>query len=178
MQQRAVQNKCHKGFRLAQALERCIMRRLQEGIRLFWIIKNQSSSALGRMIMDQQKSLSSLRLDSSYPRNTSCIFSSMSLHGNEKICSLSRKLFTLSREVEGLRWSNKLLEEQIQQNNRRQEIESKKKKESLEMLAEQMGQKNDMIAELQTALRFYESRQGRVGNNVLDEDGIALRLEI
>lgn len=35
-----------------------------------------------------------------------------------------------------------------------------------------------MIAELQTALRFYESRQGRLGNNVLDEDGIALRLEI
>jgi|JI9StandDraft_1071089.scaffolds.fasta_scaffold1244851_1 inosine-uridine nucleoside N-ribohydrolase len=66
----------------------------------------------------------------------------------------------------------------IKENSRRQEIESKKKKESLEMLAEEMGEKNELISELQTALRFYESRQGRNGNCVLDEDGVALRREL
>lgn len=38
-----------------------------------------------------------------------------------------------------------------------------------------MGEKNELITELQTALRFYESRQGRTVNCVLDEEGVALR---
>jgi len=31
---------------------------------------------------------------------------------------------------------------------------------------------------LQTALQFYESKQGRTSNNVLEEDGVALQKEI
>jgi hypothetical protein len=46
------------------------------------------------------------------------------------------------------------------------------------MLAEEMTEKNELITELQAALRFYESKQGRAGNNVLDEDGVALEREI
>ena len=41
-----------------------------------------------------------------------------------------------------------------------------------------MGEKNELIVELQAALRFYESKQGRPGTNVLDEDGVALQREI
>ena len=41
----------------------------------------------------------------------------------------------MTRELEGLRQVNKGLTVQIEENGRRQEIESKKKKESLEMLA-------------------------------------------
>lgn len=51
-------------------------------------------------------------------------------------------MFALHKENEGLKWSKKMLEEQIEENYRRQEIESKKKKESLEMLAEEMAEKN------------------------------------
>jgi hypothetical protein len=61
---------------------------------------------------------------------------------------------------------------------RRQEVESKKKKESLEMLAEEMAEKNDIIVELQATLRFYEEREGKLDNNVLEEDGLALKREL
>jgi hypothetical protein len=57
-------------------------------------------------------------------------------------------------------------------------VESKKKKESLEMLAEEMAEKNEIIAELQATIRFYEERQGRPDNNVLEEDGLALKREL
>lgn len=57
-------------------------------------------------------------------------------------------------------------------------MESKKKKESLEMLAEEMAEKNEIITELQATLRFYEERQGRLDNNVLEEDGLALKREL
>lgn len=42
MELKAVREECHKGFRLALALERCIGRRLQEGIRSLWVSKNQN----------------------------------------------------------------------------------------------------------------------------------------
>ena len=41
-----------------------------------------------------------------------------------------------------------------------------------------MAEKNDLINELQTTLQFYESKQGRNINNVLEEDGVALQKEI
>lgn len=46
------------------------------------------------------------------------------------------------------------------------------------MLAEEMAEKNETIAELQAALRFYEEREGKLENNVLEEDGLALKREL
>lgn len=46
------------------------------------------------------------------------------------------------------------------------------------MLAEEMAEKNEVIGELQATLRFYEAKQGRVDNNVLEEDSFANRKEL
>lgn len=43
------------------------------------------------------------------------------------------------------------------------------------MLAEEMAEKNETITQLQAALRFYEEREGKSNNNVLEEDGLALK---
>lgn len=38
-----------------------------------------------------------------------------------------------------------------------------------------MADKNELIAELQATLQFYEVRHGRPGGNVLEEEGVSLR---
>ena len=46
------------------------------------------------------------------------------------------------------------------------------------MLAQEMAEKNEIIGQLQATLRFYEEREGKLDNNVLEEDGLALKREM
>lgn len=46
------------------------------------------------------------------------------------------------------------------------------------MLAEEMAQKNEAIAELQAAIRFYEHRQGRIDNNILEDDNLSIKRDL
>lgn len=133
--QQAVEERCHRGFRLGQTIDRCISRRVQEGLRCLWLqrtamhLRNEAETFV-------DKSNSSALLEGSYlPRNTSCCLPSHCSPPGDATRSLSRRLFAVTRELEGLRQVNKGLAVQIEENGRRQEIESKKKKESLEMLA-------------------------------------------
>lgn len=41
-----------------------------------------------------------------------------------------------------------------------------------------MAEKNEIISELQATIRFYEQRQGRLENNILEEDGLALKRDL
>ncbi len=41
-----------------------------------------------------------------------------------------------------------------------------------------MAEKNEVINELQAALKFYQEKQGVIQNNVLEEDSLAIKREI
>jgi SMC interacting uncharacterized protein involved in chromosome segregation len=121
-----------------------------------------------------ERSLAVMGVDRSLSRNISVVEG----RRGEGVRGLSRRIFELERALGVARGAERSLREVVDENVRRQEIESKKKKESLEMLAEEMAEKNEVIGELQATLRFYEAKQGRADNNVLEEDSFANRKEL
>lgn len=57
-------------------------------------------------------------------------------------------------------------------------MESKKKQSSMQNFAEEVAEKNEIIAELQAALTFYETKQGKGENNVLEEDSLTVKKQV
>jgi hypothetical protein len=81
---------------------------------MLWLAKNTSIGVSDKLTAETDKNVSSVLLDiSSNPRNKTCFVQSPSTNGNDKISSLSRRCFALNRELEGLKWSNKMLQDQI-----------------------------------------------------------------
>ena len=81
---------------------------------MLWLAKNKSNGISDKLTAETDKNVSSVILDvSSNPRNISCFVQSPSSHGSEKINALSRRCFALNRELEGLKWSNKVFNDQI-----------------------------------------------------------------
>ena len=78
---------------------------MQEGTRLLWLTNNRTNLSNGKVTQEKEKSLSTVLLDiSSHPRNKTCYVPGSTLNPNDKISSLSRKMFALSRENDALKW--------------------------------------------------------------------------
>lgn len=71
------------------------------------------------------------------------------------------------------------LERELEESVRRQEREIAKKRESLQGLAEELGEKNEMIEELKETIKSLEVKLGTRDNQMLqrllEEDGESLR---
>lgn len=116
IQRKHMQANCHRGYLFVQTMEKLLNKRvLQTARRLLqegsgWQLEGHSIS-----------------------RNQSCCSASAYLESEkrEKVKGLTRRVFELTQQVQVLRAQKRSYDEQIEQNLRRQQVESKKKKESL-----------------------------------------------